>query len=165
MYLCTTVHSMRCLYGIDGLPPATAAKAHYATVYSKVSYGIGVCMVDPHAYFKRWMQVLRALSGSYRTTHTTLLLREFGLLFHPLWWIARDYISFWKKTKELSVAGDVTSTILVNIVDGEHHPLRQQVEKALKITGITWPDIISRDRQSLLRHARSMDFIIHTIRT
>jgi len=145
-------HTAR-LYSLsaNGLPPAVVLSVLYAKAWPRVALGLEVCLPDLSTYCRAWQRAARRVLQTYHTSHGAEVQRDLGLLNHPVWWLARSFVSFFSKS--LSGRDVYFRRIFAGLPSG--HPLKDRVVAFASFLGISLGDFESSPKEDLLRRAKA----------
>lgn len=138
---------------IDALSPALALQIIRSISWTKISLGFAVALPETTTYVRYWHRVARRIFHAFDCTHGVEIQKELGLLYHPLYWICKDIITFYG-----TIFSEKKDTFLINILQEnikQGHPLHTRLEKILSPTGITWHELQNIPVKDCLRKAKA----------
>ena len=144
--------AVRCTMESRGLPPAVALQSLRSVAWAKVAHGAVVTLPCAATLTNKWLTAVRQVLCTFKRVHRAELVRELGLLYHPVAWHCRAVIRFYGTA--LTTARDpVLKRVLSETVGSPSHPLRREIESALTPCGVTWEELASVAVPDLLRKA------------
>ena len=137
---------------VRGLAPAPALQTIRSVAWAQVSHGSVVTLPCAVNLTNKWLGSARQVLCTFARVHRAELIRELGLLYHPVAWLCRAVIRFYGSA--LTTAGDpVLKRVLSEIVGSPEHPLRRKVEATLSPCGVTWEELAAVPVPDLIRKA------------
>ena len=135
-----------------GLAPATALQVLRSVAWAKVAHGAAVTLPCATTLTNKWLAAARQVLCTFKRVHRAELVRELGLLYHPVAWLCRAIIRLYGSA--LTTARDpVLKGVLGETVASPDHALRRGIEAALMPTGIGWDELATVPVPDLLRKA------------
>jgi hypothetical protein len=149
-----TLRAIRCTIETRGLAPAPALQILRSVAWAKIAHGAAVTLPCAAELTSAWLATARQVLCTFKQVHRAEVLRELGLLYHPVTWLCKAVIRVYGTA--LTTGRDpVLKRVLVEIVGSPSHPLRRDVEKTLLPTGVTWEELATVPVPDLFRKAEA----------
>ena len=135
-----------------GLAPAPALQILRSVAWAKLNHGAAVTLPDGAKLTWSWLRAAREVLCTFKQVHRAEMIRELGLLYHPIAWLCRTVIRVYGTA--LTTGRDpLLRRVLKDIVGCPGHPLRRDILETLAPTGITWAELETVSVPDLYRKA------------
>jgi hypothetical protein len=131
-----------------GLAPAPALQTLRSVAWAKAAHGAVVTLPCGAALTNKWLAAARQVLCTFKQVHRAEMVRELGLLYHPVAWLCRGVIRFYGTA--LTTDKD---PVLKQVLRSSGHLLRTGLESALTPSGVTWEELGTVPVPDLLRKA------------
>jgi hypothetical protein len=138
---------------IDALSPAMVLQIIRSISWTKISIGFAIVLPETTTYVRYWHRVTRRILRTFDCTHGAEIQKELGLLYHPLYWICKDIITFYG-----TLFTENKDAFLINVLNETikpEHPMLIKLENVLSPTGITWQELKNTPVKDCLRKAKA----------
>lgn len=144
--------AVRSTMEVRGLAPAPALQCLRSVAWAKLAHGAVVTLPCAANLTTKWLGAARQVLCTFKRVHRAEVIRELGLLYHPVTWLCRAVIRFYGTA--LTTARDpVLKRVLTEALGAPDHPLRRRVEAVLAPSGVTWEELATVPVPDLIRKA------------
>jgi hypothetical protein len=147
-----TLRRIRTTMVTRGIAPAPALQILRSVAWAKLSHGAAVTLPDGATLTFSWLRAAREVLCTFNQVHRAEVMKELGLLYHPLAWLCRAVIRVYG-TALTTDRDPLLQRVLKDIVGCPTHPLRRKILETLAPTGISWEELATVPVPDLYRKA------------